>query len=83
MRVLVVVITGPIASGKSTLGRAVAEEFKAVGTQAAVIDLDLMYEMLDPSRAAKTDETKWTQARRVTARRCSWRELWSLSKATS
>jgi predicted kinase len=66
--VVLVVITGPIASGKSTLGRAVAREFEARGARAAVIDLDLVYEMLDPARAAKTDEAKWAQARRLSAR---------------
>jgi shikimate kinase len=66
--VVLVVITGPIASGKSTVGRAVAREFEAAGAKAAVIDLDLVYEMLDPGRAAKTDEAKWAQARRLSAR---------------
>lgn len=66
--VLLVVISGPIASGKTTLGRAVARELAAVGNQAALVDLDLVYEMLDPSEGAKTDRGKWTRARRVAAR---------------
>ena len=66
--VLLLVITGPIASGKSKLARAVAQEFEAVGIQAAVVDLDLVYEMLDPGRAPKTNGTKWGQARRLAAR---------------
>jgi adenylylsulfate kinase-like enzyme len=48
--VFVLVITGPIASGKSALGRAVAVELAAAGVSAPVIDLDLVYEMLDPAR---------------------------------
>ena len=49
------VISGPIASGKSALGRAVAaqlEEAEEVAT--AVIDLDLVYEALDRDDARKT-----------------------------
>jgi shikimate kinase len=67
--VLVVVIGGPIASGKSALSRAVAarlEEAEAVAT--AVIDLDLVYEMLDPRRRTKDDPDLWAEARRVAGR---------------
>jgi predicted kinase len=64
-RVIVVVITGPIASGKSTLGRAVAVELAARGFASAVIDLDLVYEILDPSRGPKDDEARWREARRL------------------
>ena len=68
-RVLVVVISGPIASGKSTLSRAVAaqlEEAEEVAT--AVIDLDLVYELLDPRRRTKDDADLWAEARRVAGR---------------
>lgn len=65
---LVVVITGPIASGKSTLGRAVAVELAGRGFDSAVIDLDLVYEMLDPSPRPKTDEARWREARRLAAK---------------
>ena len=54
-RVLVVVISGPIASGKSALSRAVAaqlEEAEEVAT--AVIDLDLVYEMHDARKTTPT-----------------------------
>ncbi len=67
--VLVVVIGGPIASGKSALGREVAarlEERLEIG--ASVIDLDLMYEMLDARRLPKEDVELWAQARRVAGR---------------
>jgi len=63
--IIVVVITGPIASGKSTLGRAVAIEFSARGLDSAAVDLDLVYEMLDPRREPKTDQSCWTEARRL------------------
>ncbi len=62
---IVVVITGPIASGKSTLARAVAVELADRGTDSAVIELDLIYEMLDPSRRPKTDEAVWREARQL------------------
>ena len=68
-RVLVVVISGPIASGKSALSRAVAaqlEEAEEVAT--AVIDLDLVYETLDPRRRTKDDADLWAEARRVAGR---------------
>src|SRR5258708_26158780 len=62
---IVVVITGPIASGKSTLGRAVAVELADRGRDSAVVDLDLVYEMLDPRRGPKTAEARWKDARRL------------------
>lgn len=69
---LVVVISGPIASGKSTLGRAVAARLEEVrGTASAVVDLDLIYEMLDPRRRPKSDEHLWTRARRIGGRLAS------------
>jgi shikimate kinase len=66
---LVVVIGGPIASGKSSLGRATAARLEELdGAEVGVIDLDLIYEMLDPqggSGRAKNDGRLWSQARRV------------------
>jgi predicted kinase len=64
--VLVVVIGGPIASGKSTLSRAVATRLQATdGLEGAVVDLDLVYEMLDPQRGPKNDPPVWSAARRA------------------
>jgi predicted kinase len=68
---MLVVVSGPIASGKSTLARAVAREFEARGFRAAAVDLDLVYEMLDPHGAPKSDLEKWAQTRRVSARLAS------------
>lgn len=69
---LVVVISGPIASGKSSLSRAAAIRLEEPGeTSAAVIDLDVVYEMLDPrgqSGRPKSDERLWSQARRTAGR---------------
>ena len=52
---IVVVITGPIASGKSTLGRAVAVELADRGTDSAVVDLDLVYEIAKRLHADRED----------------------------
>jgi shikimate kinase len=57
---VLVVISGPIASGKSTLGRAVAARLRC-----AVLDLDLVYESLDPERRPKHDQEIWRDARRT------------------
>ena len=65
--VLVVLISGPIASGKSALSRTVAAQLEeASGASVAVIDLDLIYEMLE--RGPKADERVWAQARRIAGR---------------
>ena len=42
----VIVITGPIASGKSTVARALFHELAGLDVRAAVIDLDLIEDML-------------------------------------
>jgi predicted kinase len=68
MGLMLLVVTGPIASGKSTIARAVAAEFEKRGPKAAAVDLDLIYEMLDPSRSPKNDSAIWAQARRMSAR---------------
>jgi adenylylsulfate kinase-like enzyme len=66
---LVVLISGPIASGKSALGRTVAGRLDQIaGSRCAVIDLDLVYEMLDPRGRPKNDQHLWAQARRVAGR---------------
>jgi predicted kinase len=67
--VFVVVISGPIASGKSALSRAVAAQLEeAQGVGVAVIDLDLFYDMLDPGQGPKEDLKTWTRARRTAGR---------------
>lgn len=65
--VVLVVVTGQIASGKSTVARAVARELQRNGTNAAVVDLDVIYEILDPARDPKVNQAKWTHARRLAA----------------
>jgi hypothetical protein len=67
--VLVVLISGPIASGKSALSRVVAAQLEdAYGVASCVVDLDLVYEMLHPRRGPKDDDHLWTEARRIAGR---------------
>ena len=66
-RLTLIVISGPIAAGKSAAARALAREVERRGKTAAAIDLDLVYEMLEHDGARKDDEAKWTRARRAAA----------------
>jgi len=45
----VLIISGPIASGKSTVAQSLATESRAASSTAAVVELDRMYMMLDDS----------------------------------
>jgi adenylylsulfate kinase-like enzyme len=64
---VLIVISGPIAAGKSTTARALAREVERRGEAAAVIDLDLVYEMLEHDGARKDDDARWAQAQRAAA----------------
>jgi chloramphenicol 3-O-phosphotransferase len=64
---MVLVICGLIASGKSTVARAVAQLFERMGTDAAAIDLDLVYEMFQHDDAPKASVPTWRRARRAVA----------------
>lgn len=65
---MLIVINGPIASGKSTIARAVVTALRDRGRRAAVIDVDLLYDMLDDAvDAPKGDESSWGLARRGAA----------------
>jgi len=64
----VIVVCGPIASGKSTLARAVARTLNDRGIVTAAIDLDLVYEMIAPGTESKSDAPTWSRARTVAAR---------------
>jgi adenylylsulfate kinase-like enzyme len=65
-RDVVIVITGPIASGKSSVARELARTLGRVDVQAAVIDLDLVYDQLIAT-GSPPDESTWTLARRRAA----------------
>ena len=63
---IVIVITGPIASGKSTIARELARELGRAGVPVAVIDLDDVHDTL--ARDGRTnDEATWARARREAA----------------
>ena len=63
---MLIVITGPMASGKSTVARELARELERVQVRAAVIDLDLVYDMLTAD-GPKDDAAAWTLARHAAA----------------
>jgi adenylylsulfate kinase-like enzyme len=63
---VVVVITGPIASGKSTLAREVARDLERHSVPTAVIDLDVVHDTLIASESMP-DDAAWTLARGTVA----------------
>jgi adenylylsulfate kinase-like enzyme len=63
---VLIVITGPIASGKSTVARALAHELARADVRAAVIDLDILEDMLTAD-GPKSDPATWTLARHAAA----------------
>jgi len=63
---MVIVITGPIASGKSTVARDLARELERTDLRVAVIDLDMLYGML-AGDGPKSDAATWTLARHAAA----------------
>jgi predicted kinase len=62
---MVIVITGPIASGKSTIARELARELERAHVRVAVIDLDLLHDMLATDGPA--DDATWALARHAAA----------------
>lgn len=60
------IISAPIASGKSSVAEALAADFRASGRITAVVDLDRMYMMLD-GRSPMDNPSIWREARRVAA----------------
>ena len=64
---MLIVVTGPIASGKSTVARALHDELAGLDVSVAVIDLDVVEAMLSPE-GHSPDLATWTLARRATAR---------------
>jgi len=62
----VIVITGPIASGKSTIARELARDLGRAGLPVALIDLDVVHDTLG-SDGQETNEAIWPLARREAA----------------
>jgi uridine kinase len=67
---MLIVISGPVASGKSTVARALVQEVERRGATAAVVDLDVVYDMLEHNDARKADATKWLTAQHAAAALC-------------
>jgi hypothetical protein len=63
---MAIVVSGPIASGKSAVARAVRQEFERRGSAAAIIDLDVVYDMLSVARV-KDDDAMWLVTRQAAA----------------
>jgi shikimate kinase len=63
---MLVVITGPVGGGKSTVALALADRFRESGRTAAVIDLDLVYCMARQVEGF-AEPNAWTTARRGAA----------------
>jgi adenylylsulfate kinase-like enzyme len=59
---VVIVVTGPIASGKSTVARELARALEADGVRSAVLDLDLVHDELIAT-GSTPDESTWALAR--------------------
>ena len=62
---LLIVISGPIGAGKSTVAQLLGDLFRADGHSAAVIDLDEIYLMMSGKPMA--DPAIWMRARRSAA----------------
>jgi len=63
---VLIVISGPIASGKSTIATELAGQLERAGVGAAVIDLDLVRDRL-VAGGAPADAASWVLARRDAA----------------
>ena len=65
---MIVVITGPIASGKSTVAQELAVQLSRVDVSVAVIDLDRVHADL-ATNGSMSETDAWRTARRQTANR--------------
>lgn len=63
MTPLLVVLNGPIGSGKSTVGVALAGAIERAGHRAASIDLDEVWAMVDHQRPRRGGPDEWSLAR--------------------
>ena len=64
---MLIVITGPIASGKSTVAGEVARELERAGVRSAVIDLDVVHDMLVAGGPEIGGDASWALARHASA----------------
>jgi predicted kinase len=65
---MLVVISGPIASGKSTVAQALARQLERIGGRVVVIDLDLVHDSLQhPAGGPEDHAAAWSLARHAAA----------------
>jgi thymidylate kinase len=64
---VIVVVTGPIASGKTTLVHALARELRDSGRTVATLDRDDIYALVEGSSAVIGTAETWDRANRLTA----------------
>jgi adenylylsulfate kinase-like enzyme len=64
---LLLVVCGPIASGKTTVSQAAARLLAERGIESGVVDVDVVYEMLDERGCSAGVPRVWERARRVAA----------------
>jgi hypothetical protein len=65
---LLVLVGGPIASGKSTVSRAVAQRLRQIGRPAAAVDVDLVYEFFEVRGHSPGASEVWQRAHRLAGR---------------
>ncbi len=63
---MLIVINGPIGAGKSAVAQALAATFRRRRLAAAVIDLDVLYMMVDGNKPMAS-ASAWLRARRAAA----------------
>jgi predicted kinase len=66
MAATLIILTGPVGGGKSTVALRLAEWLRALGERVAVVDLDLLADMARPSLGTG-DTDLWQTARRACA----------------
>jgi adenylylsulfate kinase-like enzyme len=65
---LLVLVGGPIASGKSTLAQELRRRLRESGTSAAALDVDLAYELLEERGHSPGEPELWLRAYRLAGR---------------
>src|SRR5689334_9358232 len=66
----IVVVTGPIGSGKTTLAQGLARVVRMSGGHAAAIDMDDLVEMAAGDDWSRVTTAHWATARKLCARVC-------------
>jgi thymidylate kinase len=62
---VIVVVTGPIASGKTTLVKAIAEQLRGAGRVVATLDQDEIYELVEQRGVTAGTREAWARTHRL------------------